>query len=182
MQRVDGEALYQVAQSHYEIIGTVSVYDGTYNYIDIRLLVGVHTAFVQQFLYDIREFLWQRLTYLRTSVLRRYVLAYLYQLVKGNYVPIYKLGLHLFYQQQFLFGVIYQCAELFFLALAQSVSEYLVHLSLYGSRGISQYVLKRFILSVKVGQEVLSTFRKIKYRFQIYYLRTGGCYGREVMR
>ena len=47
MQRVDGEALYQVTQSHYEIIGTVSIYYGTYNYIDIRLFVGVHTAFVQ---------------------------------------------------------------------------------------------------------------------------------------
>ena len=55
MQRIDGKPLYQVAHGNDKVVGTVRINDCTDNYIDVCLLVRLHTAFVKQFLYDIGE-------------------------------------------------------------------------------------------------------------------------------
>lgn len=70
VKRVDGQPLDKVAQCHDEVIGTVCVDDGTDDDVDVCLLVGVHAAFVQQFLYDVGKFFGQGLAHFRAGVFR----------------------------------------------------------------------------------------------------------------
>ena len=56
VQGIDSQPLDKVAQGNDEVIGTSCVNDGTDDDIDIGLLVGVHGAFVKQFLNNVGKF------------------------------------------------------------------------------------------------------------------------------
>ena len=156
--------------------------DGADDDVDVSLFVGVHAAFVQQFLDDVREFFGQGFPYFRTGVFGRYILAHFYQLVQGDDIPVFQLCLYRFYQLQFLLGVINQGAKFFLFRLAQGVAEYFVHFPFDRSRGIAQHVAEGFVFAVQVGKEMFGTFRQVQYGFQVDDFGAGGGYGREAMR
>ena len=156
--------------------------DSTDNHIDVCLLIGVYAAFMKQFLNDIRKFFRQGFPYFRTGIFRRNVLAYLYQLVQGNDIPVFQFSFFFLHQLQLLFGIVNQGTKLFLFRFAQGIAEYFVYFSFNGSRGVAQYVLESLILSVQVGKEMFGAFRQVQNRFQVNNFGTGGGYGRKVMR
>ena len=68
VQLVDGEALNDVAESDDEVVGALSGDDGVDDTVDVCRLVHVVGAFVQQFLYDVRELFGERLSHLGACV------------------------------------------------------------------------------------------------------------------
>ena len=167
MQLVNGQSLYDVAQSHNEIVGSACRDDGVYNNGHVGSLVLVIGTFVQQFFDDVGKLLWQRFANLATGVFRRHIATHLYQLVNGDVIPIVNVlfyGLHKF---KLLLGVIDERAQLLFLAFPYSGSEYFAHLSLDIAGGIFQHMQKSLMLTMYVGQEVLGAFGQVEYGFQV---------------
>ena len=137
---------------------------------------------MKQFLNDIRKFFRQGFPYFRTGIFRRNVLAYLYQLVQGNDIPVFQFGFFFLHQLQLLFGIVNQGAKLFLFRFAQGIAEYFVYLPFYGSRSVAQYVLESFILPMEVCKEMFGAFRQVQNCFQVNDFGTGCGYGRKVMR
>ena len=170
VQLVDGQTLYDVADGHYEVVGTAGGDDGVHDDGHVGCLVLVVGAFVQQLLYDVRELGWQRLAHLRAGVFRRHVAAYAHQLVDGDVVPVVDvlfLGLD---ELQFLFGVVDERAQLFFLAFADGGAEYFRHLALDVARGVLQHVDEGLVLTVQVGKKMFGALGKVQYRLKVDYL------------
>lgn len=88
VQLVYGKPLYHVSDGDDKVIGTACGYDGVDDDVDISCLVMVFCMFVQEFLYDVREVAWQRLSHLRAGVFARHITAYCHQLVQCDVVPV----------------------------------------------------------------------------------------------
>ena len=56
VERVDGQALDQLAEGDDEIVGSTGADDGINDYTDIGLAVRKHGVVMQQFLNDVGEF------------------------------------------------------------------------------------------------------------------------------
>ena len=160
MQLVDGQALDHITDGADKIISTTCRYDGVYNHAHVGGLIVVAQTLVQQLLDNVGKILWQRFAHLRAGVLTAHVAAHFYQLVDGNAVPVLYIFFLSLNQLQFLFGVVYQGAQLFLLALTDIVAKQLVYLTLDVTRGILQDMAESLALAVNIGQEVLGALRQ----------------------
>ena len=91
VQGVNGQPLYQIAHSDYEIIGTFGRNDGTDDDIDISIFVRVNGRLVQQFLNDIGKIGRKSFPHFGTSIFGRNILAHLDQLVQRYQIPVVQL-------------------------------------------------------------------------------------------
>ena len=162
VQRVDGEALDEVAQGHDEVIRPPGADDGGDDDVDVGLLVGVDARLVEQLLDDVGEVAGQGFAHLRTGVFGRNVLADLDQLVQGDLIPVVQFRLLHLDQLEFLLGIVDERAQLLLLAFAQGVAEDFVHLALDGARAVLQHMLEGFVLAVYICQEVVRAFGQVQ--------------------
>ena len=151
VKQVDCQLLYQVAHCYYEVHSTPCRYDCSHHHIYVGLLIRVACALMEQFLYDVREILWQCLIHLRARIFRRHVAANLHEPVYRNKVPVVPLALVLqllTHELKLVFRIINQSTQFLLVASTQSLIKNLFDLSLYRSRSIAQHMLKSVILSV----------------------------------
>ena len=149
--------MYHMRDGDNEVVGTSGADDGLDNNINVRRLVHVVGAFVQEFLYDVRKVFRQRLPDLRARILARHVTAYTYKLVYGDMVPVVKVCLVSLYKLELFLGVIDESAEFFLLRLAQLVAEDVVHLSLDITGRVPKHMLERLVLAVQISKEMFGT-------------------------
>ena len=182
MERINGQALDQLTERRDEIVGSTGADNGIDDDTHISLPVRKHGVVVQQFLNDVGEFLWQGFAHFGTGIFRGYILAYGNQLVQCCQIPAVYIAFLCFDQMKLLLRIINQGAEFFPFMVAQGISENFFDFSFDGSGSISQYVLEGFVLTVKVGKEMLGSFRQVDNRFQVDDFSTGSGYCREATR
>ena len=88
-------------------------------------------------------------------------------------VEILEVGLCRPYHLQLLLGIIYERAELTYLALAHRRAEQFGHLAFDIARGILEQVAESLVLAMQVGHKMLCAFWQVEYGLEIYYL--GAC-------
>ena len=182
VQGIYRQPLDQLAHGYDEIIRTLGRDDRADDDIDIRMFVGLYARLVQQLLNDVGEFCRQCLAHLRACIFGRNILAHLHQLVQGDEIPVVQVRFLFLYQLQLLFRIINQRTDFLLFAFAQRMPEDFIHLPLYRTRSILQYMLKSLILSMNIRKEVFRTFRQIQNSFQIDNFRTGIGDGRKTAR
>ena len=173
VQLVDGKALNDVRNSGDEVVGAAGRDNGINNNVDISCLVCVLGSLVQELLYNVGKVGRKRFSHLRAGVLARYISANGYEMMQRNVIPVGDIGLGCFHKFQLLLGVIDERAELAFLGFAQRGAEKLINFSLDISRSVLQNVLKSFVFTVYIGNEMLGGLGQIKDGLQVYYLCTG---------
>ena len=137
---------------------------------------------MQQLLQDIGKLGRQRLLHLGTRIFRRDIAAYLDKLVQRDIVPVVYILLCRLYQLQFLGRIVYKRTQLLLLAFTQGLPEDFIYFPADRTRSIFQHMLESLVFTVNVGKKVLGTLGQIEYRFQIDYLGTCVCNGRESLR
>ena len=70
-------------------------------------------------------------------------------------VKVRKVGIGAAHKFQFLLGIIDKGAEVAYFLFAKRIAEEFLDLAANVTRGIAQHVLKGFVLTVQVGQEML---------------------------
>ena len=171
VQLVDSQSLDDVANGDNEVVGTACGDDGIDDDIDVSGLVDVIGAFVKQFLNDIAEILGQRFAHLGTRIFRRHITADGYKTMDGDVIPVVEIFLVGFDEFEFLFGIVYECAQFATLGFADIAFEELADLAADVSGGILQYVLKGCTLSMQIGQEVFRAFWQVHNGLEIDNLR-----------
>ena len=162
MQLVDGESLDDVCDGNDKGISPSRVDDRINDDVDVCGLVRILRAFMEQFLNDIREVFGQRFAHLAACVFAGDITADGYEMVDCDMIPVVEVFFRSLDEFQFLFGVINECAEFSLLCLSQCRAKEFADLAFDVARSVFQHVLKSFIFSVKVCQEMLSTFWQIK--------------------
>ncbi len=145
--------------------------------VAVILLLVAGVGGVEQFLEDVRELLWQRLSDLRAGILRGRDARHGDEPAYGHAVPLAKvvlLGLDLL---EPLERIIDQRAERLALRSGQRIAQSLVHLVRHGARAVVEYVGERLVLAVDVAHEVLRAFGQVEYGREVDDLRARGVYG-----
>ena len=118
---------------------------------------------VDQLVDDILVILRQRLSHLASRVFRRDEFRDLDQTDQYSRISLlFILGALVFFQHPF--GIIDQRGEIVFLPLGKVAPECQVYFRADNSGSVSQYMQKRFRLSVQIAQKMLRSLRQVQDR------------------
>ena len=101
--------------------------------------------------------------------------------MEGDSVPVVEILFGLAHQFQFLFWIIYECAELVLVGFAHGHAEDLIDLASDHTRSVLQHMGEGCRFAVKVGQEMFGSFGQTQYGFEVDDFGCRARYCRELL-
>ncbi len=161
MQMIHNHPLDQIAKRNDKILRTPDPDDRMDDLIIIAFLILHFRLLCDQFFNDISKILWQRFSYFGSRIFGSGTLCDLYQTVQRDLIPIIDIFFFLRNQRQLLLRIIDQCRQRFLITLPQRIAKLFIDLTFNSAGTIFQHMVKLFIFSMDVRQEMLRPMGKI---------------------